>query len=101
MTSIQRTLQRTSVAPLIAALAVAASFGAGVVVGGPVLHLATASSVISNGPSAAVLQSGRAWELQRIQQVPQRVQLGSVPNPGVLAGVQAWERERRQEMRGH
>ena len=100
MTSIQRTMHRASAGPLVAALAVAAAFGTGVVVGGPVLHLATAPAVVRSSLSASAIQSGRDWELQRIQQTRRRMRIEAVTNPGTLAGARAWERERRQELGG-
>ena len=99
MTTIPRTMPRTSAGPLIAVLGLAAAFGAGLAIGGPVLHLAANPTIVSGHLSAAVVESGRRWELQRIEQTPRSAST-SVVNPATIAGGEAWERERQQEAGG-
>ena len=98
MTTLEQTRPRINFAPLLAALAIASSFAAGIVVGGPVLNLS-----LQPAPWAAsqqLLDSGRAWELQRQQQtIPYTIEAGS--DRGVVAGGQAWEAERRQVIPRH
>ena len=98
MTTLERSRTHINLAPMLAALAIASSFAAGIVIGGPVLNLS-----LQPAPWAAsqqLLDSGRAWELQRAQQaVPFTIEASS--DRGVVAGGQAWEAERRQVIPRH
>ena len=93
MTSLERTRAHLNVAPMLVALAIASSFAAGIVIGGPVLNLSMQPT--SWSASQQLLDSGRTWELQRAQQAVQ----GATPatsDERVGAGGAAWETERRQ-----
>jgi hypothetical protein len=73
MTYAQRTQTRSSsiLLPILLLLAVAASFAGGVLVGGPILRLSIDPP--ATAVSAGVLNAGRAWTLEREQQIPMRI----------------------------
>jgi hypothetical protein len=98
VTTLERTRAHINFAPIIAALAIAAAFAAGIVIGGPVLNLSFQPTPWA--ASQQLLDSGRAWELQRAQQAPQFT-IEASSDRGVIAGGQAWEAERRQVIPRH
>jgi hypothetical protein len=73
MTYAQRTQTRSSgiLLPIVFLLAVMASFAGGILVGGPILRLSIDAPTA--GVSAAVLEAGRAWTVERQQQIPLRI----------------------------
>ncbi|MEO8247725.1 MAG: hypothetical protein ABI622_11490 [Chloroflexota bacterium] len=93
MTYLERSRARLNVAPLLVALAIASSFAAGIVIGGPVLNLSMQATPWS--ASQQLLEKGRTWELERAQQAVQGT-IHATANERVRAGGAAWEAERRQ-----
>lgn len=93
MTYLERTRARVNVAPMLVAFAIASSFAAGIVIGGPVLNLSMQPTPWS--ASQQLLESGRTWELQRAQQAVQKT-IQATTNERVIAGGAAWEAERQQ-----